>query len=245
MQIIGVIDLKDGMAVHARRGLRDTYAAVQRSAGARIDGRALTLARHYVETLGLTDIYVADLDAITSRAPQLAAIRELTTAGASLQVDAGIAHSDDARRIVDAGAGAIVVGLETLPSFNALADICHGCQRPVIFSLDLREGVPVTGGIGSAAHTPETIAAQAVRDGVQSIVVLDLARVGAGRGPDVSLLRRVRAAVPHTPVFAGGGIRDLQDLQQLARIGCAGALVATAIHEGRLSPADITAARAL
>jgi phosphoribosylformimino-5-aminoimidazole carboxamide ribotide isomerase len=245
VHIIGVIDLKDGTAVYARRGLRDTYAAVQQSAGARIDGRALTLARHYVETLGLTDIYVADLDAIASRTPQLEAIRDLTMAGASLHVDAGIAHPDEARRIVDAGAGGIVVGLETLPSFDALAAICHSSPRPVIFSLDLREGVPVTGGAGSAPHPPEQFAAQAVRAGVQSIVVLDLARVGAGEGPDLTLLRCVRAAVPHTPVFAGGGIRDLQDLQQLARIGCAGALVATAIHEGWLTPADVTAARAL
>ena len=55
MQIIGVIDLKDGTAVHARRGQRDTYAAVEQSAGAPVEGCALTLARHYVETFGLAD----------------------------------------------------------------------------------------------------------------------------------------------------------------------------------------------
>jgi phosphoribosylformimino-5-aminoimidazole carboxamide ribotide isomerase len=243
VHIIGVIDLKDGTAVHARGGRRDRYAAVQQSAGASIAGRALTLARHYVETFGLTDIYLADLDAITSRTPQIEAIRSLTTIGASLQIDAGIVNPDDAQRMADAGADAIVVGLETLPSFDALASICTSSPRPVIFSLDLREGTPFTGGAGSAVDSPETIAAHAVRAGVQSIVVLDVARVGTGDGPDLRLLQRVRAVVPATPVYAGGGIRDLRDLEQLARIGCAGALVATAIHEGRLTPADIDAAR--
>jgi phosphoribosylformimino-5-aminoimidazole carboxamide ribotide isomerase len=245
VRIIGVIDLKDGMAVHARHGRRDTYAAVEQSAGTPIDGLPFTLARHYVEAFGLTEIYVADLNAIASRAPQTETIRRLALVGATLLVDAGIADRDAARRIADAGADTLVVGLETLRSFDALADICHGSQRPVVFSLDLREGAPLRGGAGSAADTPETIATQAVRAGAQSIVLLDVARVGAGEGPDVRLLRRVRAVAPDTPLFAGGGIRDLQDLQQLARIGCAGALVATALHEGRLTPADIAAARAL
>jgi phosphoribosylformimino-5-aminoimidazole carboxamide ribotide isomerase len=245
VRIIGVIDLKDGMAVHARRGRRDTYAAVQQSAGAPIDGLPLTLARHYVERLGLTDVYVADLNAIASRAPQTETIHSLAVVGATLLVDAGIADRDSARRIADAGADTLVVGLETLPSFDALADICGGSPRPVVFSLDLRDGALLGGGAGSAADTPETIATQAVRAGARAIVVLDVARVGAGAGPDVNLLRRVRAAVPDTPVFTGGGIRDLQDLRHLARIGCAGALVATALHEGRLTPADIAAARTL
>lgn len=245
MQIIGVIDLKDGTAVHARRGRRDTYAAVQQSAGTPIDGRALTLARHYVETFGLTDIYLADLDAIMSRAPQIEAIRSLTRVGACLQIDAGIAHPDDARQIADAGADAIVVGLETLPSFDALADICSSSTRPVAFSLDLRDGTPLTTGNVAAAASPEEIARQAVAAGARSIIVLDVARVGTGGGPDLDMLRRILVAAPRIPVLAGGGVRGIDDLRQLAHVGCTGALVATALHEGRLTPADISSASTL
>lgn len=245
MQIIGVIDLKDGTAVHARRGRRDTYAAVQKSAGAPIDGRAITLARHYVETFGLTDIYLADLDAITLRAPQIELIRSLTMVGASLQVDAGIIGPDDAQQIADAGADAIVVGLETLPSFDALADICSSSTRPVAFSLDLRDGTPLTISDAPTALSPEEVARQAVAAGARSIIVLDVARVGTGGGPDLDTLRRVRMAAPGVPVLAGGGVRGIDDLRQLAHIGCTGALVATAIHEGRLTPADVVTARAL
>lgn len=247
MHIIGVIDLKDGNAVHARGGRREQYAPIARSAGLEVNGNPLVLARMYLEAFKLSDIYVADLNAIrsTGSGSQDDIIGVISALGASLWIDAGIARAADARRVVSAGAHILVVGLETLPSFDALADICRSSPRPVIFSLDLREGAPFAGGAAAGVDSPETIAAQAVRAGAQSIVVLDLARVGAREGPDVSLLHRVRAAVPDTPVLAGGGIRDLQDLQQLAQIGCAGALVATAIHEGRLTPADIAAARAL
>jgi len=90
-----------------------------------------------------------------------------------------------------------------------------------------------------AAHPPEDIARKAVEAGAHMIIVLDVGRVGIAGGPDFDLLRRVRSAVPAIQLFAGGGIHGLDDLQQLADIGCTGALVATAIHEGRLTPADV------
>jgi phosphoribosylformimino-5-aminoimidazole carboxamide ribotide isomerase len=44
-------------------------------------------------------------------------------------------------------------------------------------------------------------------------------------------------------LVAGGGVRGADDLARLADAGCDGALVATALHDGRLSAADVTAAR--
>jgi phosphoribosylformimino-5-aminoimidazole carboxamide ribotide isomerase len=44
-------------------------------------------------------------------------------------------------------------------------------------------------------------------------------------------------------VLAGGGVRDLDDLRQLAEFGCDGALVASALHDGRLTAADVAVAR--
>src|SRR5262245_50715602 len=115
VRIIGVIDLKGGQAVHARGGRRATYAPIEQSAGRRIDGDPVELARHYVETIGLAEIYVADLDAIASGPPQDEIIRGISVLNASLLVDAGTADADAARRVAAAGAATLVVGLETLP----------------------------------------------------------------------------------------------------------------------------------
>jgi phosphoribosylformimino-5-aminoimidazole carboxamide ribotide isomerase len=43
-------------------------------------------------------------------------------------------------------------------------------------------------------------------------------------------------------LLAGGGVRGLKDLESLAGCGCDGALVATALHDGRLGAADLMAA---
>jgi phosphoribosylformimino-5-aminoimidazole carboxamide ribotide isomerase len=242
LRIIGVIDLKGGLAVHARGGRRATYAPIGRSAGRAIDGHPFELARLYVETFGLAEIYVADLDALASGPPQDRTIRGISALGVSLLVDAGIADTETARRVTEAGAATLVVGLETLPSFDALTGICAQSGRPVAFSLDLRDGVPFSGG-ASSAQTPQEIAQRAIGAGVQSIIVLDVARVGAGAGPDLEMFRRIRTVAGDVPVLAGGGVRGVEDLRTLAQAGCSGALIATALHEGRLTRANVATVR--
>lgn len=229
----------DGQAVHARGGRREFYAPVHQSAGHVVDGDPLALARLYIETFGLADIYVADLDAIGSLTLQAGTIRDVSALGASLWVDAGIARAGETPPVLAAGAETLVVGLETLASFDALAEVCAHSARPVAFSLDLRAGTPIGG--TAASLEPEQIARLAAGGGVKSIIVLDVARVGVSAGPDFELLQRIRSAAPAVPVYAGGGVRGIEDLRQLAALGCAGALVATAIHEGRLTPADVAA----
>lgn len=240
MRIIGVIDLKDGMAVHARGGRRDTYAPVREAGGAAIDGDAVALARVYLETFEVRDVYIADLDAIAAGRPQHDVIRAVSSLGMRVYVDGGVTTPEDARRLIRAGARTVVVGLETLPSFDALADITLGTPGPTVFSLDLRGGVPM----GKAAGTtlPEEVARRAFIFGAFEMIVLDVARVGSGSGPDLAMLRRIRAAVRMPRLIAAGGIRHLDDVRDLAAIGCDGALVATALHDGRLTPADVAAA---
>ena len=234
MQLIGVVDVMHGRAVHARGGVRDRYLPVESIGGTRIDGDPLALARAYMERFELTALYVADLDAIAGHEMNATLVEGLA-AIAPVWVDAGVSSAAQARKVIAHGAALAVAGLETLVSFDALATMCDaiGGDR-VAFSLDLRAGAPVTGHRLPQAP-PESLASRAVDAGAGAVIVLDLARVGTAAGPDFELLARVHAAVPATPVFAGGGIRGFDDLARLAAAGCAGALVASALHDGALS----------
>ncbi len=233
MRVIGVVDLLAGRAVHARRGQRDRYLPIG-------DGDAVALARRYA-TLGVGELYVADLDAILGGTIQRAVVAALGDLGLPVWLDAGISSPDRARDAVKAGAARVVIGLETLTSYEALAAICTelGGQR-VAFSLDLRDGTPI--GTAAAGDRAERLAARAAEAGAGAILVIDLGRVGAEAGVDVDLIARVRAAVPDRILLAGGGVRGLDDLEQLAKAGGDGALVATALHAGRIGAADIEAA---
>jgi len=74
-------------------------------------------------------------------------------------------------------------------------------------------------------------------------IVLDLARVGSGAGPDVALIAEVHDAFPDLELLAGGGVRDVADLRALGDAGAAGALVATALHRGVIGPGGLAGLR--
>ena len=248
MRVLGVLDLLAGRAVHARGGRRDSYEPVRTVAGVAIDGDAVELARTYLRHLGLTEFYAADLDAIANRPPQDTLVASIAALGAPLWLDAGIASVAAARHALELAAAVVVVGLETMPSYDALAEICAsaGGDR-VAFSLDLRDGEPVVDSEASAirGEPPHVVAARAAAAGVGALIVIDLARVGMGTGIDLALIARVREAAPGLTLLAGGGVRGADDLARLADAGCDGALVATALHDGRLGAEDIAAARRL
>lgn len=248
MRLIGVVDLLGGRAVHARAGRRAEYAPVRAVAGVAIpDGDAGALARAYRETLGVQELYVADLDAILGRPAQRREVADVAAAGAPLWLDAAVTDVGSARAALAAGAARVVVGLETLPSFGALSDVCRavGGER-VAFSLDLRDGVPLAAGeVAARGEAPATLAARAVDAGAGAVLALDLARVGTGVGPDVALLQALRAVLPHALLLAGGGVRGPADLARLADAGCDGALVASALLDGRMGAPEVAAAAAL
>jgi HisA/HisF family protein len=232
VRIIGVIDLLNLKAVHARAGARHAYTAVTNAAGMPIDGDAVALARTYIDCLGVGELYVADLDAITGGRLQEQIIAEVVRLGAPVWLDAGVSSVAGALAARAVGAQRIVVGLETLSSFDALAEICVAVGGDdVALSLDLQNGQPVA---CDAIRTepPETIARRSVDAGVGAVIVLDLARVGMRKGLDRELLTRVRSAIPNVVLLVGGGIRGDEDLASAGELGCDGALVATALHDG-------------
>ncbi|HKI13991.1 MAG TPA: HisA/HisF-related TIM barrel protein, partial [Roseiarcus sp.] len=75
----------------------------------------------------------------------------------------------------------------------------------------------------------------------RQIIVMSLARVGAGVGPDLARLAAIRAIAGGREIYAAGGVRDAADLRALNAAGVAGALIATALHERRIVRADLEA----
>jgi phosphoribosylformimino-5-aminoimidazole carboxamide ribotide isomerase len=235
MRVIGVIDLRAGLAVHARGGERDAYEPVRsRLVSPAQAGDAAALARAYRERAKVAEIYVADLDAISGAASAPQSLDGILAAGLPVMADAGAATVAAAKQVRDMGAARVVVGLETLASFGELAGIVGAIgQEAVVFSLDLRDGRPVTRpGAPFEQDSALMLAQSAAAAGVRSIIVLDLARVGRAAGPGMATLQCIRDALPETELLAGGGVRDAADLADLARLGVAGVLVGTALHEG-------------
>jgi phosphoribosylformimino-5-aminoimidazole carboxamide ribotide isomerase len=230
MEVIPVIDLKGGAVVRARGGRRDAYAPLQSRLSATSAPRDVVLgllAFHRFRT-----IYAADLDAIEKVGDHEDTLRALCAAFPQVNfwVDAGLADAAGARAwLARHKRATLVLGSETLADAAALADL-KGEPR-LVLSLDF-EGDRFLG-------PPLLLATRALWPA--RAIVMSLASVGAGAGPDFARLAALRRA-GDTALYAAGGVRGPGDLADLARSGAAGALVASALHDGQLSEANLAAA---
>jgi phosphoribosylformimino-5-aminoimidazole carboxamide ribotide isomerase len=231
-----VLDLRQGLVVRAVAGDRARY---QPLTGSRLVASSdpLTVARAFRHHGGFTDLYLADLDAIAGHPPAEGIVRALVADGWRLAVDAGVRTAADARRLHAEGVARVVVGLETLAGGPAMLQTIVADLGPaVVFSLDLRDGEPLGDRPAWGGADALGVAGQAVAAGVTAMLFLDLRRVGAGAGTGTEeLCRRVRSAHPGVAIWAGGGVRDQADLDRLADAGVTVALVASALHAGRIA----------
>ena len=249
MDIIPVLDLAAGVAVWARAGDRAHYEPVESVLVPSAVGDATALLAAFRRRLGASMCYIADLDGIQGGAVQRTMLRELaeleTGFAGAIMVDAGAHTPGSTFEVLACGASQAVVGLETLEAFSELARIVEFVGEPqVVFSVDLRQGKPILHRTmqDAVGVQPDalSLAAQAVEAGVGTLLLLDLARVGTGCGVDLGLIEDLRRHFPLLRLLAGGGVLSRRDLDRMRDAGCDGALVATAIHTGRISAADLS-----
>jgi phosphoribosylformimino-5-aminoimidazole carboxamide ribotide isomerase len=241
-QVTPVLDLKNGHAVAAIAGERDHYQPVRSILHATSDPAQLAGALR--ETFGLRVLYLADLDSIAGNAPDFALYENLIAVGFHLIVDAGLRNLQSAGRLLelDPTSSAIVAGLETLDGPDVLSDLLEklGPERTV-FSLDLFNGRPRIALPGAwSSDNPLELTAEAIERGARRLLLLDVARVGTGRGlGTLSLLSQIRADHPDVEISAGGGISRMAEVVELKNAGAGAALIASALHDGRIGPGEL------
>jgi phosphoribosylformimino-5-aminoimidazole carboxamide ribotide isomerase len=239
-RVIPVLDLKGDQAVRAVGGDRAHYRPLRTRLHA--DSEPLGVARGFRDVLNLRELYLADLDAIAGGAPSCSLYRMIRGLDLDLWVDAGIRDKDALGPLLAAGVSSVVVGLETVRGPAALAAI-GSALRPeqVVFSLDLRGGLPlVADGADWGTSDPFAIGCATIALGIRRLLLLDLARVGTGRGSGTStLLTRLHAAHPEIEITVGGGIADVAEVQALAQAGASAVLLGSALHDGRIGAREL------
>lgn len=241
IRVIPVLDLQAGRAVRAIGGDRAHYRPL--ATRLHVDSDPVGVARGYVDALDPRELYVADLDAIGGTAPALATYRAIHALGVDLWVDAGIRDRASLAPLLDESVATIVVGLETVRGPDALAGVvAAAAPGRLVFSLDLRAGSPLIGGDRAAWGTadPFTLARVVVSIGIRRLLLLDLERVGTGRGTgSLALLGRLRAAGADLEIAVGGGISRPDEVRSMARAGADAVLIGSALHDGRIGAADL------
>ncbi|MET0901881.1 MAG: 1-(5-phosphoribosyl)-5-[(5-phosphoribosylamino)methylideneamino]imidazole-4-carboxamide isomerase [Acidimicrobiales bacterium] len=188
-------------------------------------------------------IHTVDLDAARTGEP---VNRDLIAAIAAavdvpVQAGGGVRSAEAARALADAGVARVVMGTAAMEDPDLVATIAS--RQPVALGLDVRgREVAVRGWAeGSGVEWPEAL--QRLADaGAEAVVVTQIAVEGLMGGADLSGLAEVLAATS-LDVIASGGVGTLEDLLALDAVAAgerrlAGAIVGTAIYEGRVDVAE-------
>jgi phosphoribosylformimino-5-aminoimidazole carboxamide ribotide isomerase len=228
MEIIPAIDLRDGTVVHARMGRRDEYRPLQTPLAASSD--PVDVTRGLLSLHPFMTFYVADLDAIERRGDNRPVLLRLKSAFPQLTfwVDNGIGDRDEAEHWLDAGLGHLVIGSETQADAGLIRSFAG--DKRIALSLDFMQ---------DSFRGPAPLLADTA-SWPRQIIVMTLARVGSRAGPDLERLSAICDSADGRAVYAAGGVRDAADLVALQRAGAAGALVASCLHDGRLTAGDIS-----
>ena len=233
LKVIPVIDILNGIVVHAVRGKRKEYKPLQSILCKSVE--PLEVAKAF-KVLGFTDLYVADLDAIIDCSTNFQSLKTIADAiGFKLMVDAGVTNIERAKKLIENGVSELIIGTETLQSTNFVNEAVQlfGTNR-IVVSLDLK-GDKVLVKLDFDEHIePIRLLKDFKQMGVSQVIILDLARVGSNEGVNVDFLKQVIADVG-VDVYVGGGVRDVMDLVELRNLGVSGALLATALHTGKIS----------
>lgn len=229
MEIIPVIDLKDGQTVRAAHGARHLYAPIVTPLSPTSTPRDVVAG--FLRLYPFRTLYIADLDAIEGRGGHADVIAALEAGFPSITfwVDAGIKHIADAEAHLASRHGMIVLGSESLQDADELRSLSQNDRA--ILSLDYR-GDDFQG------------ASEIANDSTlwpQRLIVMTLARVGSGAGPDLARLQDVIAKAGNRKVYAAGGLRGAEDVAALQAQSVSGVLVASALHDGRLDARSLAA----
>jgi len=241
MQIIPVIDIMRGIAVHARRGERSSYRPIRSVLLRGAD--PVALLRAYRATLKSEAVYVADLDAIMGHGENLAVIEKMAAAEPELEllVDAGIHNIVQSRRLLDAGVQKVIIASESLIGVGAASALLDALgTEQTLFSLDLKARAVMWEEPSTESSDPVATVSRLLLLGCREVILLRMDRIGAAGGADADeLLENVTVAAPGMRCIVGGGIASVAELVRLRRAGASGVLLATALHSGTITRADL------
>ncbi len=229
MHIIPSFDLLDGKLVRLRQG--DFSEKTEYPAD------PLELAQEF-ERSGIKRLHIVDLDGARSGKPANLHILAQVAARTRLEIDygGGLRSIPALKQVWDAGAALFSVGSVAVlaqDEFGAWVEK-FGPDRFLV-GADVRDRkIAVHGWLEQTETDLFDFIRKMSTMGINQISVTDIARDGEMSGPGIALYQDILKEFPDLHLVASGGVSSVADLEELTRIGCAGAIIGKAFFEGKI-----------
>jgi len=243
MKIIPAIDLKDGKCVRLFKGEFDKtteYSSDPASVGRRFSA------------LDVEDIHIVDLDgARTGRQENRRIVAEIASqSGLAVQLGGGIRDRDDVASWLGAGITRCVIGSVAIRSPDQVKQwLVEFGSESIVLALDINFDSVGTPMLTTDGWTKESgVSLWECIDrysgvGVKHVLCTDVARDGAMTGPSFDLYIDILTRYPDLLLQASGGVRHIDDLNQLRGMGVPAAITGRALLDGEISAREIASFR--
>lgn len=222
------MDLFNRAVVHAKGGNRKEYMPVSASSMVCDTSDPVRL----IETLKPREIYIADLNVLQGIGPRAinASLIQAVSSKIDTMLDFGVSTPPEALDALSL-AGTAIIGTET-GCLKTIREAALANPGKISVSIDVKHKKLLKTD-PALPEDPFEIVKLLNELPLKDFIFLDLDRVGTASGFDPDFLKQL-AAISKYDVLLGGGVRSMEDLLTLEKLGIRGALVATAVHSGAI-----------
>lgn len=229
LELLPAIDIVHGKAVMLHQGVAGTETDY---------GSPLDAVREWVAQ-GAEWVHIVDLDRAFGRGSNTDLIKEVIdlTGEVKVELSGGIRDTKSLEEILTIGPTRVNIGTAALENPEWTAEIIQEYGEKIAVSLDVRGETLAGRGWTKEGGNIWDVLERLEAANCPRYVVTDVTQDGTLQGPNVALLAEICKRTDK-PVVASGGISSLKDLEELRALvshGLEGAIVGTALYDGKFT----------
>ena len=186
---------------------------------------------------GATHLHIVDLDgAKTGLSVNTEIIKSICSNTYLLvQTGGGIRTMERIKELISAGADRVVLGTAAIKNPHLVRLAVKEYKEKIVVGIDaLNDKVSVDGWTSSSDQNAISLAMIMKDMGVSSIVYTDISKDGTLEGPNIIALKEMILKTG-LDVVASGGIKDIDDIEEVKKTGAYAVITGKAIYEGKIS----------
>jgi phosphoribosylformimino-5-aminoimidazole carboxamide ribotide isomerase len=231
MKIIPAVDIKDGRCVRLSQGKMNQETIYSND--------PVSMANHWDEE-GAQLIHIVDLDGAFQGSPVNSKIVKeiIYSSSVDIQIGGGIRNLETIETYVNAGAYRVILGTVAQKEPEFVEEACRRFPGKIIVGIDAKNGlVAVKGWVEVSEQKAIDLAQKMKKYGIAGFIFTDISRDGMLQGPNLESIQNF-AESTQLPVIASGGVSNLEDIKNLAKLescGVEGIIIGKALYDKVLS----------
>ena len=154
----------------------------------------------------------------------------------------GIKSDEDIRKVFNAGAAMVTIGSVAVNKpelFYGWLDL-YGGEKIILGADILNNQIAISGWVDVTNISINDLLSNYLQRGVRNVLCTDISKDGMLEGTAMDLYRTLKKDFPSLHFIASGGIKDIQEIYELNKIGVSGVIIGKAIYEGRIQVKELT-----